>query len=322
MELPRIVFVCTGNTCRSVMARYLLEGGLRRRLGENRIPVEVDSAGLHSLEGEPATPHTLQVLSELGYDASAHKSKRLTPEDINGADLVLTMTRAHKEAVLDMVPAAADKVFTLREYVASATGRGMPAKEDIDDPAGGDEQVYRMCRDEINDEVQALVELLAKKYGPEKEGRDTKVLVGIGCDHAGYPLKKAVIAYFQEAGIAFRDYGTYSEDPVDYPDFGLQVAQAVARGDCQFGVLICGTGIGMSITANKVRHVRAALCTEPVSARLARQHNDANVLAMGGRLTGPVMAVEIVKAFLATGFEGGRHKRRLDKISALEEGQS
>jgi len=304
------------------MARYLLEGGLRWRLGAASSQFDVDSAGVHSIEGEPASPHTLQVLGELGYDASTHKSKRLCPQDVERADLVLTMTRAHKQSVLEMAPAARDKVFTLREYVASAAGRAPPPKEDIDDPAGGDEQVYRACRDEINEEVQALTDLLARRYGPPEKGRERKVRVGIACDHAGYALKKAVMAYLSESGIEFHDYGTYTEDPVDYPDFGLQVARAVAKGECEFGILICGTGIGMSITANKVRGVRAALCTEPVSARLARGHNNANVLAMGGRLTGPVMAVEIVKAFLNTNFEGGRHQRRLDKIRALEEGQS
>ena len=143
-------------------------------------------------------------------------------------------------------------------------------------------------------------------------------MLALGCDHGGYPLMKEVIHYLEENHIAYKNFGTYSEDSVDYPVYGKAVAGAVASGECEKGILICGTGIGISITANKVKGIRCALCSEPWSAEMTRRHNDANVLAMGAGCVGPLMARQIVTAFLNTGFEGGRHQRRVDKMMAIE----
>jgi len=142
--------------------------------------------------------------------------------------------------------------------------------------------------------------------------------IAIGSDHAGFRLKEAVRRFLEEEGHEVHDFGTDSEASVDYPDFGRAVAEAVACGDFERGVLICGTGIGMSMTANKVAGVRAALCHESYSARLSRVDNDANVLCMGGRVTAEGLAFDVVRVFLATAFEGGRHARRVGKITALE----
>lgn len=142
--------------------------------------------------------------------------------------------------------------------------------------------------------------------------------VGVGCDHGGFDLKESVLQVLREMGIAARDFGTFSRDSVDYPDFARQVALAVRDGQVDLGILICGTGIGISIAANKVRGIRAALCAEPFSARMARQHNNANVLCLGARTIGPGLAQEIVRAFLQAEFEGGRHGRRVEKIAELE----
>lgn len=143
--------------------------------------------------------------------------------------------------------------------------------------------------------------------------------IAIACDHGGFKLKQEVLEYLQSAGIALQDYGTFSEDSVDYPDVVLPVAEAVARGEIDRAVLLCGTGIGVSITANKVPGVRAALCHDTFSARHSRAHNDANILALGGRVVGPGLAADIVAVWLESEFEGGRHARRLDKIAAIEE---
>jgi len=142
--------------------------------------------------------------------------------------------------------------------------------------------------------------------------------VAVGADHAGYDLKEAIKRLLESRGIAVDDVGTVSHESVDYPDFAVRVALAVAAGHSERGILVCGTGIGMSIAANKVTGVRAAVVADVDSARLSREHNDANVLAIGARVTSLDRALAIVDIFLGTAFEGGRHQRRLDKISAIE----
>ena len=140
-------------------------------------------------------------------------------------------------------------------------------------------------------------------------------MLALGCDHGGYPLMKEVIKYLEEKQIPYKNFGTFSEDSVDYPVYGKAVAHAVADGECEKGILICGTGIGISITANKVKGIRCALCGDVFSAKATREHNDANILAMGARVTGPGLALEIVKAFLETPFSNDeRHIRRIDQI--------
>ena len=143
-------------------------------------------------------------------------------------------------------------------------------------------------------------------------------MIAIGCDHGGYQLKQAVIRHLADRGIDFHDFGTYSEESCDYPEYGEAVGRAVASGECELGIVICGTGIGISIAANKVRGVRAAVCGDCFSAEMCRRHNNANVLALGGRVIGPGLALKIVDIFLSTGFDGGRHARRLGKLAEIE----
>jgi len=142
--------------------------------------------------------------------------------------------------------------------------------------------------------------------------------IGIGSDHAGFKLKKLILEYFKEEGISHIDYGTNSTESVDYPDFIFLVAKAVAEQKVDRGIVICGSGIGASIVANKIKGIRAARCENEYVARYSRLHTDANVLALGERVVGTEIAVSIVKEWLNTGFEGGRHQRRLDKIAELE----
>lgn len=142
--------------------------------------------------------------------------------------------------------------------------------------------------------------------------------IAIGCDHRGLALKQVIMPFLQKAGHSYQDFGCYNTDPVDYPDIAQKVGEAVASGNFDQGILICNTGIGMSITANKIKGIRAALCCDAFAARLARQHNDANVLCLRGEAIDTKSALEIVKTFLATDFEGGRHVQRVNKIRALE----
>jgi len=145
-----------------------------------------------------------------------------------------------------------------------------------------------------------------------------KLRVAVGADHAGLHVKEAVKAYLEGTGHTVNDAGTWSEESVDYPEYAKKVAEAVARGEADLGILACGSGIGMAIAANKVQGIRAATVNDLVMARAAREQNNANVLAMGGRVIEPAQAVEIVRAFLAVGFKGGRHQRRLEKITEMD----
>jgi len=145
-------------------------------------------------------------------------------------------------------------------------------------------------------------------------------MIGIGSDHVGFALKQEITVYLREKGYSLQDYGAFGTERVDYCDFGFAVAEAVARGECQKGLLFCGTGVGMSISANKVQGIRAVVCSEPYSAKLSREHNDTNILALGGRVVGTELAKMIVDAWLNAEFEGGRHGERVDKISRYEQG--
>ncbi|MEI6213557.1 MAG: ribose 5-phosphate isomerase B [Desulfuromonadales bacterium] len=143
-------------------------------------------------------------------------------------------------------------------------------------------------------------------------------MIVIGSDHGGLILKTAVIGYLKRRGVEVSDAGTHTDASVDYPDFSLKVAEMVISGDAELGILICGTGIGMSIAANKIPGIRAALVTDVFMARMAREHNNANILVLGGRVLDGQIACDLVGAWLDSSFEGGRHQGRLDKISALE----
>ena len=145
-----------------------------------------------------------------------------------------------------------------------------------------------------------------------------KPRIAIGSDHAGFTVKESIRKYLEEAGYLVDDQGTGSENSVDYPDFGKAVGERVASKKADLGIAVCGSGIGISIAANKVPGIRATLAHDVVTAQLAREHNDANVLALGARIVTPATALEMVQAFLDTPFAGGRHQRRLDKVAQLE----
>jgi len=147
---------------------------------------------------------------------------------------------------------------------------------------------------------------------------ENKSPIIIGCDHAAYSMKEKIKAYLaEERGIKTEDAGTYNQDSVDYPDFGIKVASSVSNGKFERGILLCGTGLGMSMVANKFPYVRAALCNDLFSAIMSRRHNNANILVMGARVIGDILALEIVKTWLETPFEGGRHQLRIEKFDTI-----
>ncbi|AIY83624.1 ribose 5-phosphate isomerase B [Clostridium baratii] len=142
--------------------------------------------------------------------------------------------------------------------------------------------------------------------------------IALGSDHGGFKLKNEIISYLKENGYEIKDFGTYTTESCDYPEYAEKVAEVVANKEFDFGILVCGTGIGISMSANKVPGIRAALCSDTFSAHATREHNNANILALGERVVGPGLAIDIVKTFLNSEFEGGRHQNRIDKISEIE----
>ena len=143
-------------------------------------------------------------------------------------------------------------------------------------------------------------------------------MIALGCDHGGYELKQEVIAYLEKNGLEYKDFGCYSTEAVDYPVYAKLVAKAIQSGECEKGILICGTGVGISIAANKVNGVRAAVCSDCATARLVKEHNNANIIAFGARIVGSELAKDIVKAYLDAEFQGGRHQTRIDMIHEIE----
>lgn len=143
-------------------------------------------------------------------------------------------------------------------------------------------------------------------------------MIALGSDHAGLELKKEIAAHLVERGFETKDYGTYTPESCDYPVYGEAVGRAVASGECELGVLVCGTGIGISLAANKIKGIRAAVCSDTFSAEMTRRHNDANIIAVGARVVGTGLALAIVDAFLDAKFEGGRHARRVKMINVIE----
>ncbi|MFW6034641.1 MAG: ribose 5-phosphate isomerase B [Halothermotrichaceae bacterium] len=318
--MPHLLFVCTGNTCRSPMAEYILKKLIKEE--GKYTNWKIKSAGLAAVPGLNASADVIQILDL--DEINQHTSQSLTEDIIESSDLILTMTENHKKMILNYRPQVEGKVYTLKEFV------GNKDELDISDPYGQGKEIYRKTKEEIE---EALYKLLGKmnqfddEAGKFKKTENIKnrgeleVKIAIGSDHAGYELKQEILKYLQEEKIDFKDMGTDSSESVDYPDYGYKVAKAVASGEFDKGILVCGTGIGMSITANKVKNIRAALCHDVFSAKATRNHNNSNVLTLGSRVVGIGLAVEIVKTWLGTDFDGGRHERRVNKMHQIERGE-
>ncbi len=288
--------------------------GLLRHASAGRNDYRALSAGLGAADGQPPSPYAVQAMKELGIDISQQRSRMLTAEMVQQADYILGMTHSHVDTVVLLYPQAAEKTFLLREFDETLD----PFEKDISDPIGGSYDVYLNCRDQIEQGIASLLrfveqsDLAAGRPGVSA----TTATVALGADHGGYELKEALKRHLQERGVSVNDFGTHSTESTDYPDYAQAVAQAVTARKAGFGLLVCTTGVGMCMAANKVPGARAALVADEATAALARQHNNANILCLAGKTLPPDQARKILDTFLNTPFEGGRHERRVNKMEA------
>ena len=298
--MKTILFICTGNICRSPMA----EGLMRHAL--NGTAIRVLSAGVGAGHGQAPSGHSVRALQEWGIDIGQQRSRALTPELVDNADLILGMTRSHVDAVLMMYPEAGDRVHRLRDFDPTLD----EFDRDICDPIGGSYEIYLACRDQIKAGIDTMIEAL---HSLASNPATRTCRLAVGADHGGYELKEALKQHLTARGLAVVDLGTHSKESTDYPDYARPVAQRVADGEADFGILVCTTGVGVCIAANKVAGVRAALVGDEATASVVRGHNDANVLCLAGK-TPVALAASIADRFLATPFDGGRHERRVNKL--------
>src|SRR5436190_16875559 len=272
--MKTILFVCTGNICRSPMAE-----GIFRRAVEGRGTYRVISAGLGAMEGQPPSPYAIQAVRELGIDISGQRSRMLTADLVQEADYIFGMTHSHIDTVMLLYPQAAEKTFLLREFDETLD----IFEKDISDPIGGSYEVYLNCRDQIEQGLPSLLRFIEQGQRVGAPGGNKLATIALGADHGGFELKEILKQHLEKSGISVADFGARSKAADDYPDYAQAVAHSVASRRTEFGVLICTTGVGMSMAANKVPGVRAALAADEQTAALARQHTNANVLCLAGK---------------------------------------
>jgi RpiB/LacA/LacB family sugar-phosphate isomerase len=290
--------------------------GLFRHAVKGRGDFRVLSAGLGATDGQPPTRYSVLAMQEIGLDISAQRSRALTAEMVASADFIFGMTHSHVDTVALLYPQHAEKTFLLREFDDTLEAY----EKDISDPIGSPYDVYVECRNQIELGVASLLKFMEQHNllsKPQDSAIAGTVNFALGADHGGLELKETLKAWLGERGLTVHDFGAVTKDPADdYPDFARPVAEAVASGRAEAGLVVCTSGVGVTITANKVAGVRAALVADPETAAMSRRHNDVNVLCLSGQKTPAETAKKILEAFLNARFEGGRHERRVLKMDA------
>lgn len=298
--MKKILFVCTGNTCRSPMAQALFnklarEKGLERELS-------ADSVGLYvTLDSRKPSSNTIKVMKEkYGIDIEDYKPKNINYDSIKDADIILCMQTSMKN-VLNQIDIPKAHVDTLTHYLGK--------EGDVADPFGGDEAEYETCAENIKELVELLMDKLEKT-----EGR--KLMIAIGSDHGGFALKEQLRAYYKDE---LKDFGAYNDvRGIDEPQTAVAVGEAVAKGEVDAGILICRSGIGMAIAANKVNGVRCALCYNEETAKSAKEHNNANVITLGADYINLEQAIKLIELWKSAKFLDGIYQERLDIVQKYE----
>jgi ribose 5-phosphate isomerase B len=290
--------------------------GLLRHAAKNRRDIEVASAGVATGYGQPPSENGVEALRQWKIDIARIRSQPLSDDLVEWATHIFAMTRSHLDAILTFFPEAANKAWLACEFT--------PELEDfpeVPDPIGLGLHAYYQTREILSKAIPSLLQFIdstamstATTPAQSTENPSTTLRIALGADHGGVEVKTALRAFLREHGYTVHDVGTESTESVDYPDYAALVCQQVLAGEADFGVLICKTGIGMSISANRHKGIRAAVVTNANDARTTRQHNNANVLCLGAVNVAPDAAPALVEAFLSAEFEGGRHARRVEKI--------
>jgi glycine hydroxymethyltransferase len=297
--MKNVLFICTGNVCRSPMAE-----GLFRRAVLGRGEYRVRSAGLGAVQGQPPSAYAVQALKELGVDISSQRSQPLTAELVAEADYIFGMTHSHVETVMMLHPDAAEKTFLLREFDDTLD----PFEKDISDPIGGSYQVYLNCRDQLEQGIVSLLDFVLAGELVGGTGPHKAAAVALGSDAGGAALKEAIREHLEQHGLKLLA-AAGSRAATEYPEYVQEVAESVARHQAEFGVLICTTGAGITLAANRVPGVRAAWVRDAASAIAAQQQHRANVLCLAGQTTPPDAAKRILDAFLHARREAARADR-------------
>lgn len=310
---------------------------------KNRDDFRVESAGVHAMDGQRASHHTVTALKDDGIDVSNFRSQMLTKQLVNDATHLFVMTRGHRDIIEALFPKAAEKTYLLTEFTPNDDLRG----EDVPDPIGLGKAVYSATKNLLKTALPSVLSYIEKTWNlpsptspppdvqkPNPESMPASATapspaptdspaspatktIWIGADHGGFTLKEALVEHLKKAGHNVQDVGTHSQESVDYPDYVRPVCEAVLDGRADDGILVCTTGVGMSIAANRYKGIQAALIHDEKTAAITRQHNDTNVLCLAGATTAIPTAIKLVEAFLGAEFAGGRHEKRVMKMNGL-----
>lgn len=310
-ELFNIAFVCTGNTCRSPLAEALFKKLLHEHgLGNE---VKVSSAGINADHGLPATSGAKDAGKTFGVSLDEHLSRQVTDDFCKVNHLIIVMEAQHRDSIDEHYPEHADKVRLLGTFISDD-----PTQINITDPYGSNQEVYDQMAQLVYAALECLIEnfeIFKKRFFTHK-----RFVLSIGTDHRGYQTKNELLTYLEALDYPVMDCGTHSTDSCDHPQYAFAVSEQVALGRADRGILICSSGHGMVISANKVPMVRAVLPMNIPHAQLSRSHNNANVLVLGADYLPVEEMKSICEAWLNEGFLGGKYQRRINLITAYENG--